>query len=326
MPTNSQHNTSKNEDIDLVSIFITLGEFFKKTILGLINFSGSVLVFLLRKWYYLIIALFLTVISALILNNISDPYYYSDLVIRSNATHNQPIMSYVNRLGTYAEELNFEALSNELNLSIEDASSIKEINTYWYYDINNDGFFDGIDKEGQFLADTNVHIIDSVFVLNAAFYNPGILDKLEEGVKQYLETNPFLNALNMQRLSDLGAQLNQTEYEIAKLDSLQKREYYTNSDQLRQKEGQIVFTSEKVIRMYHNDMFRLLRFKQECERDLNIYSSVVTILEGFTIPVKPDNGTSQYAKKLIWYYLGLAILIAVLVTYRKKIRALLKSG
>jgi len=71
--------------------------------------------------------------------------------------------------------------------------------------------------------------------------------------------------------------------------------------------------------MYHHDMFRLLELKQECERDLNIYNEVVTILEGFTIPVAPSNGLTLYAKYLIWYYLGLALLLSLVVTFRKKI-------
>jgi len=66
-------------------------------------------------------------------------------------------------------------------------------------------------------------------------------------------------------------------------------------------------------------MFRLLKLKQECEKDLNIYNDVVTIIEGFSIPNNPDNGSMDYGKKFIWYYLGLALLAAIIVSYRKKI-------
>ena len=66
-------------------------------------------------------------------------------------------------------------------------------------------------------------------------------------------------------------------------------------------------------------MFKLLRQKLNYERDLSIYSDVVTIMEGFTEPFEPDNGTIYYAKKLILYYLGLLLLLAVLITFRKKI-------
>jgi hypothetical protein len=161
--------------------------------------------------------------------------------------------------------------------------------------------------------------IDSVFSLKAEVYDSDILERLEEGLVNYLKSNPFLESLNTQRLSNLEAQLNQIEYEIEKLDSLQKREYFTNPDELRQKEGQIVFTSEKVVRMYHPQMFELLNLKQDCERDLSLYSDVVTVLESFTEPIKPDNSTIKYVKELIWYFLGLGLLLAVIVTFRKKI-------
>jgi len=319
MPANSNQNTTNKDEIDLLDLFMKTGSFIKDAFLRLIDLITSILVFVLRKWYYFAIAVILTVISALVLQNISDPYYYSDLVLKSNATHNQPIMSNVDKLSDYAAAQNYTALSSDLNLSLEEASTIKGLKAYWYYDINDDGIFDGIDNEGRFLSDTNVVVVDSVFLIQATIYDPGMLQNLEEGLRQYLESNPFLNALNKQRLSNLKAQLQQTEYEIVKLDSLQKREYYTNTDQLRQQDGQIVFTSEKVIRMYHNDMFRLLQQKQECERDLNIYSGVVTVQESFSIPNKVENGTTHYAINLIWYYLGLALAIAVLVTFRKKI-------
>lgn len=321
MPTNSKQNTSDQNEIDLLSLFVKLGELIKKAVVGFINIIVSVLIFLLRKWYYLFIATILTVISALILNNFSDSYYTSDLIMRSNATHNQPIMTSLDKLGDYASARNFAALSNDLHLSVDEVSAIKDLETFWYYDIGADGIFDGLVTDRSILEDTSIVKIDSVFLLRAAVFDPEILEKLEASLVQYLGGNPFLEALNGQRLSDLKAQLEQTQYEIEKLDSLQKREYYTNTDDLRQKEGQIIFTSENVARMYHNDMFRMLQLKQDCERDLNIYKDIVTIMEGFTIPVEPENGTILYAKKLIWYFLGFALLLSVIVTYRKKIWA-----
>lgn len=319
MPTNSNQNTSNNDEIDLLSLFVKLGESIKKASLWLINLFGSVLVFLLQKWYYLFIAVILTILSAMILNNLSDSYYTSNLIIRSNATHNQPIMTSLDKLGDYASARNYAALSKELHLSEDEVSAIKDLETYWYYDIGADGIFDGLVTDRSILEDTSIVKIDSVFSLHAAVFDPEILEKLEASLVQYLGGNPFLEALNEQRLSDLNAQLKQTQYEIEKLDSLQKREYYTNTDDLRQKEGQIIFTSENVVRMYHNDMFRMLQLKQDCERDLNLYKDIVTIMEGFTIPVEPENGTILYAKKLIWYFLGLALLLSVIITYSKKI-------
>jgi len=319
MPTNSQQSSSNHDEIDLLTLFVKLGEFIKKAVLGLINILGSFLIFLLRKWYYLFIATILTVLTALILSNSIDPYYYTDLIMRSNATNNQPIMSSLNKLGDYAATHNYTALSSELNLSLEEASTIKGLETFWYYDIGDDGIYDGIDTERRFLSDTSVVKVENEFIIRAAIYDPSILKKMEVGLVHYMEANPFFKALNKQRLSNLEAQMNQTQYEIEKLDSLQKREYYTNTDKLRQQEGQIVFSSEKTVQTYHNDMFRLLRIKQDYESDLNIYNGVVTIIEGFSVPIEPDNGTIKYAKKIIWFYLGLALLLAVIVTFRKKI-------
>lgn len=319
MATDSKPNTQNSEEIDLVYLFVKLGEFLKKAALNLFNFIVSVLVFLIQKWYFFVIAIVLAILSAFILNRSSDSFYHSHLTLRSNATHNQQIMSNLERLGEYADSDNYTSLSEELNLSIENASAIKSLETFWFYDIGDDGIFDGLDTERKFLSDTSIVKIDSVFSVFVEVYNSDILEELELGLMNYLKNNPYLESLNKHRLSNLEGQLIQIEYEIEKLDSLQKREYFTNPDELRQKEGQIVFTSEKVVRMYHTQMFHLLQLKQDCERDLNIYSEVVTILEGFTVPVKPENSTVQYAKKTIWYFLGLALLLSVIIKFRKKI-------
>jgi hypothetical protein len=326
MPTNSKQNNSTQDEIDLVTLFVKLGEGIKKAVLWFINFIGTILVFLLRKWYYFLIALILTVVSAYILNNISEPYYTSDLIMRSNATQNQPVMASLEKLDDYASGGNSEALSKELHIGVDEASKLKGIETFWYYDIGGDGIFDGLVTDNNVLADTSVVKIDSVFLLRASVFDPSILKKLEGNLVEYLDSNPFLKALNKQRLSDLEARLEQTKYEIEKLDSLQKREYYTNTDDLRQKEGQIVFTNDKTVRTYHADMFSLLQIEQDCERDLNIYNDVVTVVEGFTVPAKPDNGVMDYAKKLVWFYLGLALLVAVIVTFRKTIWAPLRTS
>lgn len=319
MATNSKQNTSNQDEIDLITLFTKLGELIKKAFLGLIELIGSLLFFLLRKWYYFAVAVVLTILSAYILNKTAVPFYQSDMIMRANATTNQTIMSSLNKLGDYAGEKNNAAISNELDLSLEDAGKIKGLDTYWLYDIGDDGIYDGIDIEGRYLSDTNIVKLENEFVIRIDILDPGILKTIESSLVNYLETKPYLIALNQQRLTELKAQLEQTSYEIEKLDSLQKREYYTNPDHLRQQESQIVFTSEKTVQTYHNDMLGLLKRKQNFERDLNVYSKVVTIVEEFSIPKNPEYGSIKYGKKLILYYLGLALLLAVLVTYRRKI-------
>lgn len=229
------------------------------------------------------------------------------------------MMSSLDKLGKYASTRNYEALSKELNINIEEASAIKGIETFWYYDIGDDGIYDGIDQSRRYISDTSVVLIEDEFVVCATIYDPEILENLENGLANYLESNPIFSALNEQRLGELETGIRQTQYEIEKLDSLQKREYYTNSEDLRQKEGQIVFTSERNVETYHEEMFRLLRKKQNYERDYNVYSSVATIMEGFSIPNKPDKGLKEYGKRMIWYYLGLAVVLALLITYRRRI-------
>lgn len=319
MSTNSKQNTTSQDEIDLLNVFVKLGKFTRKSILWLISMIGSILIFVLRKWLYFSTALLLTVLSAYILNKTVEPFFHSNLIIRSNATTNQTIMISLDKLGDYAKAGNYAALSDELDLSLEEAGKIKGLETFWLYDIGGDGIYDGIDFDDRFLSDTSIMKLENEFVIRISIMDTDILESVENSLVKFLETRPYLISLNEQRLIELEDQLQQTNYEIEKLDSLQKREYYTNTDLLRQKESQIVFTSEKTVRIYHNEMFKLLELKQECERELNIYGSIVTVIEGFSVPLNPENGTIKYGRKLIWYFMGLALVISVLVTFRKKI-------
>jgi hypothetical protein len=326
MPTEPKNKTSNQEEIDLLYIFVKLGEFLKNALVELIRLIGSILVFLLRKSLYFVLAILLTILAAVLINRISEPIYHSQLIMRSNASSNQSIMSHVTKLGEYAEAGNFAALSKKLELSIEEASEIKRIESFWYYDIGDDGIIDGIDIREKFISDTSITKIDSLFSLQVQVTKIDILEKLESNMVHFLESNDFLQALNKQRLADLEGQMAQIDYEILKLDSLQKREYFTNPDELRQKEGQIVFTSENVVRMYHNQMFDLLHQRQDCEREMNLFSGVVTVLEGFHEPVEADNGVIYLFRKLIWYALGLAIIFALLISFRKELLHILKAS
>ena len=319
MATDSKPNSKNPEEIDLLYLFVKMGEAIKKYTLAFFRLLGTILVYLLRKWYYLAMALVLTVISAVILSNVIKPHFQSDMVLRFNDKNSQVIISSLNKLGEYANDHNSPRLSEVLNIDQESADGIKNIETFRYFDIGKDGLLDGIDTEGKYLSDTSVATIDSLIVVRAYVTDPESLKELEDGINFYLESNPFLVASNKQRLSFLAEMIAQTNYELEKLDSLQKKEYYRITDETRLKEGQLVFTNERDVKLYHNQMFSLLELKKEYEKDLSIHPDIVTVLDGFMINTEPVNNAIKYLKDLIWVYLGLGLLLSLVVTYRKEI-------
>ena len=76
------------------------------------------------------------------MNKTSDPYYQSNLTLRSNAISNQQIILTLERMGEYADEQNYTALSKELKLSIDQASQVRSLESFWFYDIDKDGIFE----------------------------------------------------------------------------------------------------------------------------------------------------------------------------------------
>ena len=163
MPVSTKPDSQNQDEIDLLYLFVKLGEFIKKAFLSLIRLIGSVLILLLKKWYVFVIAILLALLAAFIISKFTDDYYHSQLVLRSNASKNQPFMSYMNRLGEYARGGNHTALSKELQMTAEEAGQIRNLETFWFYDIGDDGIIDGIDYKGKFLSDTSVAQVDTIF-------------------------------------------------------------------------------------------------------------------------------------------------------------------
>ncbi|MFP4489793.1 MAG: hypothetical protein ACLFN1_10860, partial [Bacteroidales bacterium] len=136
---NSAGNRTGNDEIDLLQLFKNFGDFIARIFKGLFNGILAIIIFSIRKWLYLFVAVALGLAFSYFYTQMKDDFYYSDLVMKSNAVQNQEMISYINRLGNLTSEANYPVLAASLNIAEEEAMSIGNISAYWFIDKNRDG-------------------------------------------------------------------------------------------------------------------------------------------------------------------------------------------
>lgn len=323
--TNSPDQPPKNDEIDLLILFNNLGSFIVRIVKGFFNIILQIIIFSIRKWLYLTLAIVLGLGLSSLLSKTQQNVYFSDLVLKSNAVENQEIISYINRLSALTSKANYPELARALDISNEDVELISDIKAYWFIDLNRDGIVDLPDLNNRYLADTSTIKVNWKFGVRATVLDPNIFNKLNPGIMHYVQSSDYLVRMNEIRLDMLKEIIGQTAEEVDKLDSLEKKEYFKKEDEIRLREGQLLFTNEPEIKLYYTDLLNLVKEKQTSQRELILHSEIVSVLEDFTITQKPLNDTMFYAKKIVPVFIVLTYFLALLVTFWTNILKAIKK-
>ena len=111
--TDKTENTgrpSKNDEIDLLQLFKSFGDFIVRMFKGFFNIILQFIIFSIRKWIYLFLAILLGTGLSYLLSKTQQDLYHSDLVLKSNVVHNQEMISYINRLEGLTSKDNYPIL------------------------------------------------------------------------------------------------------------------------------------------------------------------------------------------------------------------------
>jgi hypothetical protein len=309
----------KNEEIDLLQLFKSFGDFIVKVFKGLFNSLLMFVIFSIRKWIYLVLAgIFGLGLSYLLSKTLQD-LYYSNLVLKSNVVQNQEMISYINRLGSLTSENNYPVLGVALNMPGEKAELIHNLSAFWFIDLNSDGIVDGPDYNSKYMTDTNVTKVVWKFGIRATVTDPSIFSELESGIISYVNSSDYFIRMNEVRLANLEEIIEQTDKEVEKLDSLQKKEYFQLENTTRLKEGQLVFTNDPEITLLHSDLLNLVKDKQRSQTEFEIHSGIISVLEDFIVSQIPENNTSYYARKIVPWFFAITYILLLIIAFRKKI-------
>ena len=312
-----QHRS--NDEIDLLELFNKMGKGIKRLFINIWDIFLKVTVFFIRKSPYLIVFIILGFLVAFLKFKTSDRFYSSDMILRSNSVANADMIAHVNKLHFYGEEDNKQALAQSLNLDSAEVENIVDIEAFWIIDRNRDGIPDLVDYRNRYDQDTTVTHMASRFDIRVKTLQPQSLDKVKDGILYHINTNQFFERINRIRLIQLEERIAKTETELSELDSLQNYKYFEERQKGKFSEGQMVFLSEQETKLFHGSVFELYQSKQNLDRELDIYSEIVTVLDDFTPPAQPENSYLDIAKRWVILFFVLGLVFVITISFRKEL-------
>jgi hypothetical protein len=152
------------------------------------------------------------------------------------------------------------------------------------------------------------------------------LDRIRDGIISYVDGNALFKNTNEVRLRQNDEMLARINYDIEKLDSLQKVKYFEETrNRIPEKGGQMIFLQEQKTQLVYDNIYSLLRDKQAIEIDNKLYRDILTVVSDFYLPGKRHNGGFYYGKVMIPVLFGLMLLYLILFRNRKKLKELYKK-
>jgi len=238
--SNQVQTPPPSEEIDLGQLFQLIGNAFKK----LFNFIGSIiksffgiiisfLLFIQKHFIKFVLAVVIGVIGGYIVDNVKPTEYISTMVVEPNFNSVQQLYNNIDFYNDLAEAEESKALSLALNISEEEASSIKEVYMDSYSDENQklklfDDFIKGLDTTTIKAIDyeaylKNFNSVDARFhKISIESTNNKVAKKSQPAIINSIATNDYFKL--QKKINDKNIELKNDVYkeQLAEIDSLQK--------------------------------------------------------------------------------------------------------
>lgn len=240
-----------------------------------------------------------------------DAFFYKNLI---DPMHNQCLYG------------DFNSISKLLNLSLEDASKIVDIQSYYYVDVLCDDTPDKIDYENTYNPqDTNNTIVKDMVRMQVCCKDTSLYNRIKQSFLDYFSHNEQIMKENQLKHSQLSEKIKAVENEIVILDSFRKKEYFHKKDDISVKMDKALFVSEKETKLYHNDILNLENNRQAYIWEQKIFDNCAYFASEFKINPRPVNYWVKSIVKYGIFFTILGIFVGLLWVYRKKIYAYLNQ-
>jgi hypothetical protein len=289
-------STNPEREIDVLEFFSLLW----RGIVNIFRFLAEAFLFVflfgIRRIHWLIIFAALGAGIGFLVYKATPRYYSSEMIAQPNGFTSYDMAQYINDIHDMCEKDNFEGISEAFKIPIESAELIRDIEAFFFVDVNGDGIGDHIDYENKYdPEDTTKSIIMNRILIRAEVMENSVFQEVKEGLVHYVDNNEYLITVNKIRKKELEALIAQHEQEINKLDSLQDFEYYKDLEEGRlDREGQIVFMNEKLTQLYYRDKSSLLDKSLEYQKALELATDPLTIIKNFAALQVEENPLSRY--------------------------------
>ena len=234
-----QSSSSPSEEVDLGQLFQLIGNAFRKLFLfigsifkGIFGIILLFLFFIQKHFLKFVIAGVVGLAIGVYVDMTKEPEFISTMVVEPNFNSVQQLYNNVNFYNELAEAEDSTALAEALDISIREASSIKEFNVESYSDENQkvllfDKFVRSLDTTTQKAIDMEAYLknfnsFDARFhTISVTATNNGIAKKLQPSIINSISRNDYFNL--QKEISDINIKLQDSIYtkQIIEIDSLQ---------------------------------------------------------------------------------------------------------
>jgi hypothetical protein len=323
-----QKNHQSSDEIDIFEFCSRIWKAFTYFLIHVKNFITFIIILLIRKSLWIISFAIIGAIAGYVFYGISRSVYSSVLEGSTGGIYdektqdyvggvdNTVIIDHINKLNQLTDKP--ALLSNFLNISTDDAGSIRSIKAYYGIDVNRDMKPDYVDvNENYNPKDTNQIRVPSFLHIRVSVYEENILPALRKGLFHYINSNSYIEKLFEVDRAQKRQLIKEIETEISKIDSLQRIRYRKEA---RTDNGQIVVMgTEAEIKLFYPDVLKLYDRKQKLERSLVISDEIIVVVQDFTPLEYEENPVLHYMLTISATMAVLGLFCALLWQNRKRI-------
>jgi hypothetical protein len=194
-------NNSAQDEIDLITVFKGIGNFFKSIVAGILYLFKV----LLKNIFIVGFIVSLGIAAGYFGYNNTKPYYKSSMTLVLADYRNQFVEDHLNKLTLMVQDDNFEAISERLKIPVEDAKQIKEMT------------FSNLDEAR--ISEDSV-LAGSPFRIELMLYNKDMFDNMEESITNYLENNRYFVKQKRIKQRQLESLVKKYKKDISSIDSV----------------------------------------------------------------------------------------------------------
>lgn len=272
-----------NDEIDLIELFSRMWNGLKESFFLVLNQLQNLIILIIRKFIWILIFASAGMAYSFIMHVAVEDFYFSEASFRSNGIANSHVIDFINQFESLISNRNHDAIAERLGIESEKAKSIKSLGAFYGLDINRDRVIDYIDYENTYdPLDTMMARLPVMVYVKIELWQAEHFSAIKKSIIDYVSKNPFIITNNNIRLRQAEEQILSIDLEIKKLDSLQRLQYFDVPKTQRASTNQMLVLNEKEMKLYHDILLGLKNRKQGLEKELELYSEPITIMQPFT--------------------------------------------
>lgn len=329
---------NQEKEIDLLEVSGNIASSIKNGVVNFFSFLWKSLILIIKKsillyrltirsWKLITLGIIVFAGVSYFLYINSEAFFISEGQALSRISNSPDIIQIVNSISIPNDESNV-ALNNDLNLKPEIYNKIISVNASWLIDLDGDGLADLVDYDNNYeinpKKDSLAVRMKDRFNISLKLKDQTIADDVQHAILQYLSKHPYVKNINDRRIENYKERASIYKEQASVLDSLQKYEYFiesqiknNNVQSLKFGEFELIGSDEqKEKRLYHEDIITLKDEVIQSNASIT-YEQDPIVFIGTNTNLHASNSLIFYAKKVFMFWLPIFFIVFLIVKQKE---------